>query len=183
MILYDEFDSGASSGSSPSTVAAPDVPLIHPEKMGELLERDDFKAMPYDKRVEWVNNVGAGIHEWMQQQPDANDETPDKFAEFMGATYAKVAKPKPQGVIGSFLTPITEDIVPNTLGAAVGVGAGIVTLPSAPFTAGAGPVLADIAASTGVTYGAKKAQNAIRGAPATQQAQELMVENQKATNR
>lgn len=149
--------------------AAP-VPDATPDDMVALLNNDDLHAAPYGDRIAAVNQIGQGIVQHLQQHPDGS--TPEDFAQLMAAAYEKVSPPAPQGVLGSFWAPIQENGPAAVAGTAAGWGAATVAAPSAPVTFGAGPVMADIAASTAASYAVQKGRDWARGPKDTREAQE-----------
>lgn len=178
--MADSATALAVAPDAPEAAPPSNVPDATPDDLVKLLDHEEFNAAPYGQRIAMINQVGQGVVQNLQKQPDTNEQTADRFAELIHAAYEKAAPPKPQGMMGSLFSPIQEKEPAAFVGAAAGMGAAALAAPAAPETLGAAPVAADLAASAAASYGTQKAIDAVRGPVAARRAQEQLEANHTA---
>ena len=60
-----------SDGASTATAPPPEITAeLHPSALVELRDSPDLMTMPYDKRLEWVNNAGQAVHNYLKNNPE-----------------------------------------------------------------------------------------------------------------
>lgn len=155
--------------------SAPTIPDATPDDLASLVNDQDFQAAPYGKRIEAINQIGQGIVQHLQKQPDFNENTAGEFAGLINDAYAKAAPPAPQGPWESMWTPVKENEPAAAAGTGAGIGAGALAAETGP-----GAIVADLAASSAASAATQYGIDAARGPVATRRAQEQLEANARA---
>lgn len=155
--------------------SAPTIPDATPDDLASLVNDQDFQAAPYGKRIEAINQIGQGIVQHLQKQPDFNENTAGELAGLINDAYAKAAPPAPQGPWESMWTPVKENEPAAAAGTGAGIGAGALAAETGP-----GAIVADLAASSAASAATQYGIDAARGPVATRRAQEQLEANARA---
>lgn len=155
--------------------SVPTIPDATPDDLASLVNDQDFQAAPYGKRIEAINQIGQGIVQHLQKQPDFNENTAGEFAGLINDAYAKAAPPAPQGPWESMWTPVKENEPAAAAGTGAGIGAGALAAETGP-----GAIVADLAASSAASAATQYGIDAARGPVATRRAQEQLEANARA---